>query len=185
MLSAFQTVAFRWSRCRREGQAANTSWPAPCAWRPPSSWAAAGVPACVPGRASVAVAGGTSPVRLESQGWGLFSRLGIHNRQRQTNKQTMFTPVHVKGGTVSFSLFDAVLSEDGSLWWPDRADGVWLGVPVPAETCHQFQNPPGPCGADGLHSAASQKQQHAVSKPADTRYNHETRSRWHLIIRTL
>lgn len=58
---------------------------------------------------------------------------------------------------------DTVLPTDCSPWRSDRADGVWVGVSVPLETCHHFQNPPSETGTNRLHRASSQKQQHPVS----------------------
>lgn len=66
-----------------------------------------------------------------------------------------------------FCFIDTVLSTDCPTWWSNRANGVWMGVPVPCKTCHHFQNSSGPTGTDCLHCASGQKQQHTVSDRAD------------------
>lgn len=93
---------------------------------------------------------GITGVRFYSSSW---------DRNISTNKILNFKVL-----LCILCFIDAVLSTDCSPWWSNRVHGVWMGVPVASKACHNFQNPPGPTGADGLHCSHSQKQQHPVSK---------------------
>lgn len=96
-----------------------------------------------------------NPVHQESLGWGLFCKLEckfVFVQQRH----------FISSWHCIFCFIDTVLSTDCPPWWSNRANGVWVGVPVPLKTCHHFQNPPGPARTDCLHCASSQKQQHTV-----------------------
>ena len=152
-------VCCRWSRCPREGRAANTSWPVPVVWQPQSSWAVAGALEFAPGRASVRVDGGMSPAHLGSLGWDLLCKQRCISLCKTLNFKVALYSI--------FCFIDTVLSTDCSPWWSNRANGVWMGVPVPHKTRHQLQDSPSPTRTDRLHCDSSQEQQHTVSNHAD------------------
>ncbi|KAM7402622.1 hypothetical protein PAMP_017845 [Pampus punctatissimus] len=68
-----------------------------------------------------------------------------------------------------------ILSTDCSPRWSNRANFVWMGVPVTLKTYYYLQNTPGPTRTDGLHCASSQKQQHTIPNITEIQPNYGPR----------